>query len=153
MSKEKSKLTLSKATEIEKVSKSELTFRLDITPPTSTGQMKKYTRTKYGKTVVYEDPKAKRARQLLCAALKPFVPEEKMRPPIRLDVSWYFPITGKHRDGEWKTTKPDTDNLSKILKDEMSRLGFWNDDKEVVHETIRKFFSNTPGILIRVEEM
>ena len=72
---------------------------------------------------------------------------------VRLTVKWIFPITGKHRDGEYKTTKPDTDNLQKMLKDIMTDLGFWKDDALVASELVEKFWGNITGIFIRVEDL
>ncbi|MFR2117436.1 MAG: RusA family crossover junction endodeoxyribonuclease [Subdoligranulum sp.] len=60
---------------------------------------------------------------------------------------------GRHNDGEWRTTKPDTDNLEKALKDEMTRLHFWRDDAFVCSEVVEKFWADTPGIFIKVVEL
>ena len=70
---------------------------------------------------------------------------------MRLLVKWCFPSDGRHADGEWKTSKPDTDNLEKALKDEMTRLRFWRDDAQVASEIAEKFWSDVPGIFVRVE--
>ena len=66
---------------------------------------------------------------------------------------WCFPITGKHRDGEYKATKPDTDNLQKLLKDCMTDLGYWTDDALVASEITEKFWAELPGIYIKIEEI
>ncbi len=76
-----------------------------------------------------------------------------MRGALRLIVKWCFPITGEHSDGEYKSTKPDTDNLEKLLKDIMTKLGFWKDDAQVASEITEKFYARIPGILIYVEEI
>ena len=73
--------------------------------------------------------------------------------PIRLMVKWLFPITGKHYDGEYKGTSPDTDNLQKMLKDVMTDLGYWTDDALVASEIIEKFWASRPGIYIAIEEL
>ena len=39
-------------------------------------------------------------------------------------------LTGISWDGEYRTTKPDTDNLQKLLKDCMTATGFWTDDAQ-----------------------
>ena len=65
-----------------------------------------------------------------------------------LGVKWCFPIRGRHRDGEYKATKPDTDNLEKLLKDVMTELGFWMDDAQVASELCEKFWAEIPGIYI-----
>lgn len=67
-------------------------------------------------------------------------------------VKWLFP-KGRHRDGEYRTTKPDTDNLQKLLKDCMTVAGFWKDDALVCSEIVEKFWAGTSGIWIRVEEV
>lgn len=70
--------------------------------------------------------------------------------PVRLLVKWCFPSDGRHADGEWKTTKPDTDNLDKALKDEMTRLRYWYDDAQVASEISEKFWADVPGIFVKV---
>ena len=59
----------------------------------------------------------------------------------------------KHKDGEYRTQKPDTDNLQKLLKDCMTRCGFWKDDALVASETAEKLWAEAPGIYIRIEEL
>ena len=72
---------------------------------------------------------------------------------MQLIVKWCFPVSGKHSDGEYKTTKPDTDNLQKALKDIMTKLHFWKDDALVASEVVEKFWSDTPGIWIGIKEI
>ena len=59
----------------------------------------------------------------------------------------------KYKDGEYKATRPDTDNLQKMLKDCMTKCGFWKDDALVVSEITEKFWAKTPGIFIRIEDV
>ena len=80
-------------------------------------------------------------------------PDEKLSGALRLIVKWLFPIKGKHTDGEYKITRPDTDNLIKLLKDVMTEVGFWNDDAQVASEINEKFYADIPGIYIRIEEI
>lgn len=74
--------------------------------------------------------------------------------PLSLTVKWCFGndavMTGKIPDGTPRTTKPDTDNLDKMLKDCMTRAGIWWDDAQVTEEHIGKYWSRTPGIWVRV---
>ena len=61
--------------------------------------------------------------------------------PVRLVVKrCCCPAEGRP-DGSWRTSKPDTDNLEKALKDEMTRLHFWHDDAQVCSEIVEKFSS------------
>ena len=76
-----------------------------------------------------------------------------MRGPVQLLVKWCFPVCGRHRNGEYRATRPDTDNLQKLLKDEMTHVGFWQDDAQVASEIVEKFWAVTPGIYIAVREL
>lgn len=86
------------------------------------------------------------------AHLAGHVPEEKYTGAVRLITKWCFP-KGKHPDGAYKTTKPDTDNMIKLLKDCMTKLGYWTDDALVASEITEKFWADVPGIYIRIEPL
>lgn len=127
-------------------------FFLPILPPTKTHQ-EKQVRVVNGKPIFYEPAELLAVRQKLEAHLAKHVPEEKYTGPVRLMTKWCFPITGKHIDGQFKTTKPDTDNMVKTLKDVMTKLGYWKDDSLVASEIIEKFWAAVPGIYIRIEDL
>lgn len=118
--------------------------------PTVTHQTKK-VRVVNGKPMFYESADLKAARSKLMAHLGQHVPDIKYTGPVRLITKWCFPITGNHKDGEYKYTKPDTDNLQKLLKDCMTACGYWIDDALVVSEITEKFWAELPGIYIRIE--
>lgn len=120
-------------------------------PPTVTAQTKRL-RVVRGKPMFYESARAKAAREMIEAALQPYRPGEPMAGPVMLSVVWAFP-TRSHREGAWRVTRPDTDNLQKMLKDCMTRAGFWRDDSQVCSEHIMKVWTRKrPGILIEVTE-
>lgn len=126
-------------------------FFVHMIPPTVTHQQKKIT-VQNGRPHTYEPPKLKAARNLLSAKLGKHRPKEPYSVGVRLVVRWCFPC-GIHGDGEYKTTRPDTDNLQKLLKDVMTDNGFWLDDALVVSELCEKFWAEHPGIYIRIEAM
>lgn len=119
--------------------------------PTATHQ-EKQVRVVNGKPVFYEPAEVKAARQKLTAYLGQHVPDQPFCCGVRLMVKWCFP-KGRHKNGTYKTTKPDTDNLQKMLKDVMTKLKFWEDDAQVASEIVEKFWSDIPGIYIRIEEL
>lgn len=129
-----------------------MSFFLPINPPTATHQ-EKQVRVVRGKPVFYEPQALKNARQKLTAQLGAHAPVQPAEGPVRLVVKWCFPVTAGHRDGEYKTTRPDTDNLQKLLKDVMTRLGYWRDDALVTSEVVEKFWADRPGIYIAIEEL
>lgn len=106
-----------------------------------------------GKPVFYEPQRLKAARAKLMAHLAQHRPDEPLACGIRLISCWCFPRGDKHRDGEYKLTRPDTDNLQKLLKDCMTEVGFWKDDALVASELCEKFWADIPGIYIRIEEL
>ncbi|MBE5985126.1 MAG: RusA family crossover junction endodeoxyribonuclease [Paenibacillaceae bacterium] len=120
--------------------------------PTVTHQ-EKQVHVVNGKPVFYEPEELKAARAKLLAHLGQHVPKERYIGPVRLITKWCFPITGKHQNGEYKTSKPDTDNLVKLLKDVMTELHFWKDDAQVASEITEKFWSDLPGIYVKVESL
>jgi Holliday junction resolvase RusA-like endonuclease len=127
-------------------------FFVPMRPPTKTHQQKR-ARVVNGKPVFYEDAELKEVRSKLMSHLGPHTPDEPYRGAIRLITKWCFPITGKRTNGQYKTTKPDTDNLQKLLKDVMTDLGFWKDDSLVASEITEKFWAHPPGIYICIEEL
>ncbi|MCQ2434695.1 MAG: RusA family crossover junction endodeoxyribonuclease [Oscillospiraceae bacterium] len=126
-------------------------FFLPMIPPTVTAQEKKLT-VRGGKPVMYDSEEVKAAKAKLTAHLTPHKPENPIcGEAVRLTVKWCFPMGDDHQNGEYKITKPDTDNLDKILKDCMTKCGFWKDDALVSSEIIEKFWSRVPGIFVKVE--
>lgn len=125
---------------------------MPMKPPTTTHQQKQVT-VKNDKPIFYEPEELKAARSKLMAHLGQHVPDNRIDGGVHLTVKWLFPITGKHVDGEYKITKPDTDNLNKLLKDCMTDLGYWEDDQLVASELIQKFYAETPGIFIQIDRL
>lgn len=120
-------------------------------PPTVTHQEHKVAVIN-NKPVFYEPEELKAARAKLMAHLGSYVPDDKYTGAVRLTTKWCFP-RGKHKDGEYRTTKPDTDNLQKLLKDCMTAVGFWKDDAQVASEICEKFWMEVTGIYIRIDEL
>jgi len=120
--------------------------------PTCTHQEKQVHVVK-GKPVFYEPDDLLAARAKFKDHLAAFIPAKKYTGPIRWLTKWCFPITGKHYDGEWKTSKPDTDNMIKLPKDVMTKLGFWTDDAIVVSEITEKFWAARPGVYMVIEQL
>lgn len=127
-------------------------FFLSLDPPRVTGQMKGIN---FEDRRVYTKPQVLEAEALFAWHLKRHVPKEPLKGALRLAVTFFFGYSGKsHGDGEWKTTRPDTDNLIKVLKDTMTKLRFWDDDAQVAEETVRKQWSKIkPGIAIEIAQL
>lgn len=129
----------------------DIKFFLELNPPTATAQEKKVAMIG-GKPIVYKPPKVKQAEKELMALLSLHKPKEPLQGAVELYTVWRFPKGKKHKNGEWRTTKPDTDNLQKLLKDCMTKCRFWNDDAQVCRETVAKIWSDEDmqGIFIEI---
>jgi len=127
-------------------------FFMPMIPPTKTHQQKK-ARCVNGKPVLYEPAELKAVRSKLTAHLGQHVPECKYTGAVRLMVKWLFPVTGKHKNGEYKTTKPDLDNLMKLFLDCCTTVGFWSDDNLVASLVVEKFWADVPGIYVCIESL
>lgn len=124
-----------------------------LDPPTATAQERQVTIV-HNKPVFYQPEKLKEAKRILRLHLRPFKPKEPLVGPVELHVSWLFHRGKRHKHKEWRVTKPDTDNLQKMLKDVMTDLGFWVDDAQVVKEHVEKIWSDEPtGISIEIIEL
>ena len=126
-------------------------FFMAMIPPTVTHQEKQVHVVK-GRPVFYEPPELKTARQKLMGHLAKHRPAQPYQEGVRLIVRWCFP-RGLQTDGTYRTTKPDTDNLQKLLKDCMTACGYWKDDALVASELAEKFWAEIPGIYVRIERL
>ena len=127
-------------------------FFMPMFPPTCTHQMK-LVKVVNGKRVFYEPSDVKTARRKLSACLGRHKPEKAFDGVVRLTTWWCFPVKGRHKNGEYRTSRPDTDNLVKMLKDVMTELHFWKDDAQVASEVIEKYWADIPGIYVKVESL
>lgn len=100
----------------------------------------------------YKAPKQEQREQTLAALLAEHAPEAPLEGPLTLYVNAHFAIPAS-KPKSWRqaalngqirpTVKPDADNLAKHLKDVMTQMGFWHDDKQVVELVVRKWYSLT----------
>ena len=133
-------------------------FKLKMIPPTATAQQKGEC-IRAGYIHHYKKKNVAQAEAILRDALLPYVPETPIADkPICLEVYWLFPFpksARKHEPGvpRCKITRPDTDNLNKLLKDVMTDMGFWKDDALICIERIAKYYTDEPGIQISIRQM
>lgn len=125
-----------------------LTIWIPGQPPTVTAQQQIITKTGrvvYGKKVT-------EARQILEGRLSEHVPAEPFTEALCVTAIWCWSRAGKKKS-EWKTTRPDLDNLAKMLLDTMTKLCFWKDDAIVVQLSLTKIWNQEPGIKITITQL
>ena len=129
-------------------------FFMPMNPPTIT-QQEHGVKAVNGRIVFYDTPELLAARQKLTDHLALHKPAEKLQGPLELVATWCFPTNHPARAGTYRTSPPDTDNLDKMLKDCMTRVGYWEDDAQVCREIIEKFWTvpQQSGIYIRIRQL
>lgn len=127
-------------------------FFMAMRIPNTTHQMKQVAVVN-GKPHFYEPQGLQDARKKFKAYLGMHRPLAKFTGAVRLTTKWVYQAGGKNKSDTWKVTKPDTDNMVKLLKDCMTAEGFWKDDAQVASEITEKFYGQHEGIYVRVEEI
>lgn len=136
----------------------DMNFKINIEPPTVTAQEKGLS-TRWDKVrkkyvpCVYEKKEVTRAKQIFLWYLHQNRPNEPLKGAIFLKTVWTFKPRGDHKPGEYKTTKPDTENSLKLFKDCMTKAGFWKDDAQVCYEVTVKQWGEEPGIEVTCSEI
>ena len=126
-------------------------FKLDMLPLRTTSQQKGERIVGKGKNAYihhYQKAKVTAAQNEYIARLLPHRPQEPIKGPVRMTVKFLFKANTKKQHGKPKTTRPDTDNMVKLLKDCMTKCGCWGDDSQVFDERVVKNWSLNPGIEI-----
>ena len=127
-------------------------FTIPIVP---VAQMRARHTARNGFAVAYKDKKQVAQEENLNTFLMHFVPTMPLDGQIMLGVRAYLPIpksmAKNKREAAKKhilrpTTKPDLDNLLKHVKDCMTMMRFWGDDKQVVGYLPHtgKYYSENP---------
>lgn len=126
-------------------------FFVEGDPPTATAQQRK-TNMRGFLPAYYDPDNLVYARQLLTLWMRQHRPPRPLEGPVLLVAHWMFRARS-HRPNTWRDTRPDTDNLQKMLKDVLTREGFWRDDAQVVAEIPLKSWQKVPGIRLQAMEL
>ncbi len=135
-----------------------LAFTLHCLPTAQ--QRARHMTTPNGFHRAYKSEAQEANERTLEALLRPHVPPSPLEGGLELSFRAVFPTPGsgsrkEHaamlRGGICHTVKPDLDNLAKQLKDAMTRLRFWHDDKQVVRLVCEKRYGERPAwqVLLR----
>lgn len=141
-------------------------FFMPMDPPTSTAQEVQHTYNPAHKKIqTYKPPNLQRAEDKLMGALSQHKPKTPLEGPIQLIITWYFPrfttmakkdYPVEQNESRWREKKPDLDNMTKLLQDCMTKLGFWKDDRYIVQLLVTKIDTgrlDPAGIMIEAKEI
>lgn len=106
--------------------------------PKGTAQMKRYN----GRTRTYfKSQRLQQTEDFYLNELRSYAPTSPITGAVSLSIDFDYFTPTKKRRGKWKTTRPDCDNLVKILIDCMTKLGFWLDDAQVARLVVNKQYA------------
>ncbi len=126
-----------------------IAFTLPIVP---TAQARARHGVVNGHSMTFKSDVQRANEQTLDALLSRYAPAAPMSGAVALEFIAVFPpprsASKKAREAmllgtEPHTKKPDLDNLVKQLKDAMTRLQFWRDDRQVVRIVCEKRYGDT----------
>jgi Holliday junction resolvase RusA-like endonuclease len=72
--------------------------------------------------------------------------------PIELSISCVYLRPKSKQKAKWKTSRPDADNCSKLLKDALNKVA-WRDDAQVVSLHVWKQYGDVAKVVVRIVEL
>ena len=124
-----------------------LKFTLDISPKP---QRRVRHSSMGGFSRTYKDKKQVESEDFLMHYLSDYVPEDPIEGAIEINMICYFGIPKSYskkkvkliESGELKFIKKmDNDNLEKNLWDIMTKMSFWNDDRQIYKNSTEKRYA------------
>lgn len=124
-------------------------FPLDYIPRT-TAQQKGYNR-RTGR--YFTKDKVKEVADLYDFMLTTHRPPQPLTGAVRVKVQFFYPAKKPHKHGEPKATRPDADNMVKLLFDRATACGYWSDDGQIADLRIIKAYADIGGIGFQAVEI
>ena len=120
--------------------------------PRGTSQMK---RVNHQSGRFFEGKDLKTARAAYYERLAEFAPETPLIGPVHVSLGFNYSTKDKRKRGTHKVSRPDCDNLVKLVLDVMTDLGFWEDDCQVCSLNISKAWGigEKASVGFRVQEV
>lgn len=132
--------------------KVEFFFPLDEIPRTSAQE--KGVRIVRGRPMFYTKGKVQEVAKLYDFMINQNRPKRKLAGAVRVKVLFYYPVKKPHKNGEPKITRPDVDNMAKLLIDRVTKSGaFWEDDSQISDLRIIKAYAEPSGIGFEATEI
>lgn len=108
----------------------------------------------------YEKNKVSQLRHEYAVQIRKNMTEQKMnapklKGPVEMEVIYYYETKDKKKLQQfYKDTKPDEDNINKLLQDVLADFGFFaKGDGQVAKLIFTKCWDNKPHIYIKMKEL
>lgn len=115
--------------------------------PKGTAQQKRFDgRTKH----YFKSARLQQTEDFYLNELRSYAPTNPITGAVSLSIDFDYFTPTKKRRGTWKTTRPDVDNIAKLLIDCMTKLGFWLDDSQVARLRVSKHYAEGDNAQITI---
>ena len=128
-------------------------FHIPINPPKTTSQTKRLVMIG-GRPRFFHKKEHQQAEGDLLTLMSAYAPPEPLTGPLALRIDFVFPW----RKSETKKrlalgkcpndTRPDCDNIAKLVGDVLTKLRFYNDDGQVADSHVTKAWGDKVGITV-----
>lgn len=137
----------------EKTAKQRTTFFCPMVPPNVTHNALEVYRRKSGTGGIRKSSALKEAEAKLEANFAKHRPAVSYHGAVQVELCICYKTNKDHPIG-FKTTKPDVDNLEKVIYDVMGRLGFFEvGDQQIAKSMTSKCYDTQPGIYVAMQEL
>jgi Holliday junction resolvase RusA-like endonuclease len=128
-----------------------VSFTEYFNPPTATAQERRHD----NHVGTYLPTAVRLARATYRAVLEQHAPSQPLDGPLAVSIVWTFATKTATRNlnPEPKITRPDLDNLAKLVLDAATKAGYWHDDAQITDLRLRKFAGAWPGLAMEAAEM
>ena len=106
-----------------------------------------------GRPMFYEKAEVKEIRRFYSDIFKMHRPPRSLEKAVAVKVCFYYPVKKPHKNGEVKATRPDLDNMVKLLFDVATSCRFWGDDGQIGLLQVTKSYGEPSGIYFEAYEM
>lgn len=133
------------------------TFFIPCIPPAGTSQQKGAFICG-GKVRFFKKAKIKQAEHTWLDLFKSHAPENPHEGALKVCITLFYPFRKTEKKADllagisFHTQRPDFDNLSKMICDAMTTLGFWNDDGQISDGRIIKRRSVKHGLCVEIAQ-
>lgn len=139
-----------------------VTFRVALIPTAKGRHRSRLVQTKGGRSFVqsYSPAATVLAETSFAALAEKHAPPAPFTGPLAVTITFDMPELASWP--EWKRTvgpwhhesKPDLDNLGKLVLDALQKSGlWWRDDAQVARLTMAKAYGPRPGTLVTIEQL
>lgn len=120
------------------------------------GEAVPFARAGGGKNVPRFTPKRQRDAmgvvKLFCQRAMAAAGAAPIEGAIDLSISAFYLRPKSRRGARWKTSRPDADNLSKLIKDALNTVA-WRDDAQVCSLHVWKQYADVARVVVRIVEL